>query len=58
MKIDRFIGPTKTPEQRIFFSLGLTTRAIPPERIILCWNRILKAFANSFDPDETPHNVA
>ncbi|KAH3725495.1 hypothetical protein DPMN_051339 [Dreissena polymorpha] len=35
MKIDRFIGPKKTPEQRLFFSLGLTTRAIPPERIIL-----------------------
>ncbi|KAH3720290.1 hypothetical protein DPMN_063187 [Dreissena polymorpha] len=24
----------------------------------LCWNRILKAFANSLDPDETPQNVA
>ncbi|KAH3872068.1 hypothetical protein DPMN_035281 [Dreissena polymorpha] len=23
-----------------------------------CWNRILKAFANSLDPDETPQNVA
>ncbi|KAH3794247.1 hypothetical protein DPMN_147778, partial [Dreissena polymorpha] len=23
-----------------------------------CGNRILKAFANSLDPDETPHNVA
>ncbi|KAH3808611.1 hypothetical protein DPMN_136968 [Dreissena polymorpha] len=23
----------------------------------MCWNRILKAFANSFDPDETPQNV-
>ncbi|KAH3753994.1 hypothetical protein DPMN_188651 [Dreissena polymorpha] len=23
-----------------------------------CGNRILKAFANSFDPDETPQNVA
>ena len=22
------------------------------------WNRILKAFANSLDPDETPQNVA
>ncbi|KAH3701074.1 hypothetical protein DPMN_076058 [Dreissena polymorpha] len=22
-----------------------------------CWNRILKAFANSLDPDETPQNV-
>ncbi|KAH3854485.1 hypothetical protein DPMN_097028 [Dreissena polymorpha] len=22
------------------------------------WNRILKAFANGLDPDETPHNVA
>ncbi|KAH3850951.1 hypothetical protein DPMN_093427 [Dreissena polymorpha] len=24
----------------------------------VCWNRILKAFANSVDPDETPQNVA
>ncbi|KAH3858994.1 hypothetical protein DPMN_101640 [Dreissena polymorpha] len=24
----------------------------------ICWNRILKAFANSLDPDETPQNVA
>ncbi|KAH3808908.1 hypothetical protein DPMN_137268, partial [Dreissena polymorpha] len=23
-----------------------------------CWNRILKAFANMLDPDETPQNVA
>ncbi|KAH3877618.1 hypothetical protein DPMN_001493 [Dreissena polymorpha] len=23
-----------------------------------CWNRILKAFANSLDPDETPQNPA
>ncbi|KAH3835125.1 hypothetical protein DPMN_108468 [Dreissena polymorpha] len=23
-----------------------------------CWNRILKAFANSLDPDEMPQNVA
>ncbi|KAH3866809.1 hypothetical protein DPMN_029932, partial [Dreissena polymorpha] len=23
-----------------------------------CWNQILKAFANSLDPDETPQNVA
>ncbi|KAH3738536.1 hypothetical protein DPMN_045173, partial [Dreissena polymorpha] len=23
-----------------------------------CWNRIVKAFANSLDPDETPQNVA
>ncbi|KAH3858853.1 hypothetical protein DPMN_101494 [Dreissena polymorpha] len=23
-----------------------------------CWNRILKAFANSLDPDETPQNMA
>ncbi|KAH3869006.1 hypothetical protein DPMN_032162, partial [Dreissena polymorpha] len=23
-----------------------------------CWNQILKAFANGFDPDETPQNVA
>ncbi|KAH3889021.1 hypothetical protein DPMN_013067 [Dreissena polymorpha] len=26
--------------------------------VLLCWNRILKAFANSLDPDETPQNVA
>ncbi|KAH3856427.1 hypothetical protein DPMN_099015 [Dreissena polymorpha] len=25
---------------------------------IACWNRILKAFANRLDPDETPQNVA
>ncbi|KAH3867376.1 hypothetical protein DPMN_030502 [Dreissena polymorpha] len=25
---------------------------------VKCWNRILKAFANSLDPDETPQNVA
>ncbi|KAH3820037.1 hypothetical protein DPMN_121781 [Dreissena polymorpha] len=25
---------------------------------IQCWNRTLKAFANSLDPDETPQNVA
>ncbi|KAH3867729.1 hypothetical protein DPMN_030864 [Dreissena polymorpha] len=24
----------------------------------VCWNRILKAFGNSLDPDETPQNVA
>ncbi|KAH3747184.1 hypothetical protein DPMN_181605, partial [Dreissena polymorpha] len=23
-----------------------------------CWNRILKAIANSLDPDETPPNMA
>ncbi|KAH3709240.1 hypothetical protein DPMN_068702 [Dreissena polymorpha] len=27
-------------------------------RTTKCWNRILKAFANSLDPDETPQNVA
>ncbi|KAH3719199.1 hypothetical protein DPMN_062031 [Dreissena polymorpha] len=26
--------------------------------LIQCWNRILKAFANSLDPDEKPQNVA
>ncbi|KAH3856070.1 hypothetical protein DPMN_098650 [Dreissena polymorpha] len=27
-------------------------------RVQRCWNRILKAFANTLDPDETPQNVA
>ncbi|KAH3720425.1 hypothetical protein DPMN_063324 [Dreissena polymorpha] len=34
--------------------LGGETSATP----LSCWNQILKAFANSLDPDETPQNVA
>ncbi|KAH3862477.1 hypothetical protein DPMN_025444 [Dreissena polymorpha] len=29
-----------------------------PLKPFQCWNRIVKAFANSLDPDETPQNVA
>ncbi|KAH3881591.1 hypothetical protein DPMN_005517 [Dreissena polymorpha] len=28
------------------------------KKCFACWNRILKAFANNLDPDETPQNVA
>ncbi|KAH3749361.1 hypothetical protein DPMN_183858, partial [Dreissena polymorpha] len=36
----------------------LTMRGYTYNSHYQCWNRILKAFANSLDPDEKPKNVA
>ncbi|KAH3833623.1 hypothetical protein DPMN_106935, partial [Dreissena polymorpha] len=36
----------------------LKVATITSPTVLKCWNRILKAFANSLDPDETPQNVA
>ncbi|KAH3777178.1 hypothetical protein DPMN_178614 [Dreissena polymorpha] len=37
---------------------GLVSLTYFLSELFQCWNRILKAFANSLDPDETPQNVA
>ncbi|KAH3769570.1 hypothetical protein DPMN_170843 [Dreissena polymorpha] len=48
--------PTPTPRRSIPSSDGTET-ACWLSLLVECGNRILKAFANSLDPDETPQNV-
>ncbi|KAH3897037.1 hypothetical protein DPMN_021221 [Dreissena polymorpha] len=48
-------GEVTGSSSHVFRGLRPTLQTLPTQQ---CGNRILKAFANSLDPDETPQNVA